>query len=51
MGLLNNLFYNIAKAVAYHPIATFLAGILATVACGFGFMNLWVTVSQFHFKG
>lgn len=47
MGLLNNLFYNIAKGVAYHPIAAFVGGILATIACGFGFMNLRVTVSNF----
>lgn len=40
MGLLNNIFYSIGKGVAYHPYACFIGGILATIACGFGFINL-----------
>jgi len=40
MGVLNNIFYSVGKGVAYHPFACFVGGILATVAFGFGFINL-----------
>jgi len=46
MEAINNIFYSIGKGVAYHPFACFLGGILATIAFGFGFINLRVTVSE-----
>ena len=43
MGKLSQIFYHIGKGVSHHPYLTFLGGILLTVACGFGFVNLRVT--------